>query len=118
MTRLRITARGRAQAPLHVPLLDLTAYAGYTFVMVSAECAVGLVSHSAYYALLLWGGLCTAVFLVKTMKRILYAEARSNYGVDPQRHNYLLLALALLQLPFAFFLGYLPDRGSIAAAPA
>ena len=105
------------QAPLHVPLLDLTAYAGYTFVIVSAECAVGLASRSGYYALLLWGGLCTAVFLVKTMKRILYAEARSQYGMDPQRHNYLLLALALLQLPFAFFLGYLPDRG-LAAPPA
>ena len=112
-------ARGRhdAQTPIHVPLLDLTAYAGYTFVLVSAECAVGLVSRAGYYALLLWGGLCTAVFLVKTMKRILYAETRSHYGVDPQRHNYLLLALALLQLPFAFALGYLPDyRG--AASPA
>jgi hypothetical protein len=99
-----------------VPLLDLTAYAGYTFVLVSAECAVGLASRAGYYALLLWGGLCTAVFLVKTMKRILYAEARQ-YGSDPHRHNYLLLALALLQLPFAFFLGYLPDRGSGALSP-
>jgi hypothetical protein len=99
-----------AQAPLHVPLLDLTAYTGYTFVLVSAECAVGLASRTGYYVLLLWGGLCTAVFLVKTMKRILYAEAR-HYGGDSQRHNYLLLGLAMLQLPFAFALGYLPDRG-------
>ncbi len=93
-----------------MPLLDLTAYTGYTFVLVSAECAVGLASRTGYYVLLLWGGLCTAVFLVKTMKRILYAEAR-HYGGDSQRHNYLLLALAMLQLPFAFALGYLPARG-------
>jgi hypothetical protein len=106
----------RSQAPLHVPMLDLTAYAGYTFVLVSAECAVGLASRTGYYVLLLWGGLCTAVFLVKTMKRILYAEARQ-YGTDAHRHNYLLLGLALLQLPFAFVLGYLPDRGS-AAVPS
>ena len=99
------------QSQIHVPLLDLMAYTGYTFVIVSAECAVGLVSRAGYYALLLWGGFCSSMFLVKTMKRILYAEARSHYGADPQRHNYLLLALALLQLPFAFALGYLPDRG-------
>lgn len=96
-----------------MPLLDLAAYAGYTFVFVTVECAVGLVSRAGYYALLLWGGLCTAVFLVKTMKRILFSEAR-HYGVDSHRHNYLLLGLALVQLPFAFFLGYLPDRGTAA----
>lgn len=99
------------QSQIHVPLLDLLAYTGYTFVFVSAECAVGLVSRAGYYALLLWGGFCTSMFLVKTMKRILYSEARSQYGADPQRRNYLLLALALLQLPFQFFLSYLPERG-------
>ena len=87
------------------------AYTGYTFVIVSAECAVGLVSRAGYYALLLWGGFCTSMFLVKTMKRILYSEARSQYGADPQRHNYLLLALAVLQLPFQYALSYLPERG-------
>ncbi len=102
-----------SQAPVQVPLLDLLAYAGYTFVAVSAECALGLFSRRGYYALLLWGGLCTAVFMVKTMKRIVYAEARQ-YGGDPSRRNYLLLALALLQVPFAWWLGHLPVH---AAAP-
>ena len=106
-----------AQSQIHVPLLDLMAYTGYTFVIVSAECAVGLVSRAAYYTLLLWGGFSTSMFLVKTMKRILYAEARSHYGADPQRHNYLLLALALLQLPFQFMLGYFPDRGLASPPP-
>ena len=105
------------QSQIHVPLLDLMAYTGYTFVIVSAECAVGLVSRAAYYTLLLWGGFSTSMFLVKTMKRILYAEARSHYGTDPQRHNYLLLALALLQLPFQFMLGYFPDRGLASPPP-
>ena len=93
-----------------MPVLDLMAYTGYTFVIVSAECAVGLFSRAGYYALLLWGGFCTSMFLVKTMKRILYSEARSHYGADPQRRNYLLLALAVLQLPFQYALSYRPDR--------
>jgi len=97
-----------AAAPLHVPLLDLAAYTGYTFVSVAVQCALGLVGHRVYYAGLLWGGLASAVVLVKTMKRVLYAEARSHYGVDPARHNLLLLALALAQLPFAALLGYRP----------
>ena len=91
------------------PLLDLVAYSGYTFVAVSTQCAAGLFSRMGYYSLLLWGGLCTAVFMVKTMKRVVYTEARA-YGGDAQRRNTLLLCLALLQLPFAFWLGHLPLR--------
>ena len=97
-----------SQAPLHVPMLDLASYAGYTFVAVSVQCAVGLFSRRGYYILLCWGGLCTAAFLVKTMKRILFSESR-HYGSSSPRHNYLLLALALSQLPFLFWLGMLPS---------
>ena len=88
-------------------MLDLVSYSGYTFVAVSVECIAGLFSRRAYYALLCWGGLCTATFMVKTMKRILFAEAR-HYGTHSQRHNYALLALALSQLPFLAWLGRLP----------
>eukprot|EP00798_Chlamydomonas_sp_ICE-L_P015556 gene15554-21650_t len=57
----------------------------------------------AYYGALLYGGLCMAVFLVRTIKRIMFAEAR-NYGRDLTATNYLLLSLALFQFPFAFWL--------------
>lgn len=98
-----------AQAAVHVPLLDLLAYAGYAFVPIALQCALALFSRRAYYAALLWGGLCTAVVMVKTMKRIVYAEARQ-YSADSHRRNYLLLGIALLQLPFAYWLGHFPSR--------
>ena len=78
-----------------MPALDLAAYAGYTFVHVSLECAVGLFSRRGYYALLVWGVLCTAVFLVKSMKRILYSETR-HYGQQSMESNYMLLGLGTL----------------------
>jgi len=59
-----------SHAPLHVPMLDLASYAGYTFVSVSVQCVVGLFSRRGYYFMLLWGSLATAIFLVKTLKRI------------------------------------------------
>lgn len=93
------------------PFWDLVAYSGYTFTAVGLQCILGLFSRVGYYTLLLWGGLCTAVFMVKTMKRVVYTEARA-YGGDAQRRNTLLLGLALLQLPFSFWLGHLPVQST------
>ncbi|XP_056849175.1 uncharacterized protein LOC108821052 isoform X2 [Raphanus sativus] len=56
----------------------------------------------SYYALMPWTCLCTGVFLVKTMKRVLFAEVRS---YDSSRHHYLLLFLALVQFPLLIWLG-------------
>ncbi|CAM8887306.1 unnamed protein product [Rhodiola kirilowii] len=42
------------------------------------------------------------IFLVKTMKRVLFAEVRT---YDSSRHNYLLLFIALAQFPFFVWLG-------------
>ncbi|KAF9597926.1 hypothetical protein IFM89_022628 [Coptis chinensis] len=44
------------------------------------------------------------VFLVKTMKRILFAEIRS---YDSSKQNYALLFMALAQFPFFMWLGIL-----------
>lgn len=58
------------------PLLELAAYAGYPFV---AACAV-LVAHMClgpvgYHAVWAYGGLCMAIFLVRTMKRVIFLES-------------------------------------------
>ncbi|KAJ7543305.1 hypothetical protein O6H91_09G033100 [Diphasiastrum complanatum] len=88
-----------------VPFLDITSYGGYAFVGISICVIAKMVSCYSYYAILPWTSLCMAVFLVKTLKRILFAEVR-NYDRDSSRHHYLLLFLAVAQLPLFFWLTY------------
>ncbi|KAL2621510.1 hypothetical protein R1flu_001715 [Riccia fluitans] len=89
-----------------VPILDVVAYSGYSFVGVSVVILSRIVSS---YWIVPWmvglfTGLCMAIFLVKTMKRILFAEVRS-YDRDSSRHHYLLLFMGVVQLPLFFWLG-------------
>ncbi|KAG2258655.1 hypothetical protein Bca52824_077949 [Brassica carinata] len=56
----------------------------------------------SYYVLIPWTCLCTGVLLVKTMKRVLFAEARS---YDSSRKSLPLDFLALAQFPLLIWLG-------------
>ncbi|KAJ8428609.1 hypothetical protein Cgig2_026154 [Carnegiea gigantea] len=84
------------------PLLDVVAYAGYAFTGISLAVLGKLLWKHSYYILLPWTCLCMGVFLVKTMKRVLYAEVRS---YDSSKHHVLLLLIALAQFPFFIWLG-------------
>ncbi|KAJ6866069.1 hypothetical protein NC652_037567 [Populus alba x Populus x berolinensis] len=65
------------------PLLDIVAYAGYTFTGMCFAVHGKILSGCSYYM---------GIFLVKTMKRVLFAEMRS---FDSSRHRFLLLLIAL-----------------------
>ncbi|XP_061362093.1 uncharacterized protein LOC133305865 [Gastrolobium bilobum] len=82
------------------PLLDFIAYAGYTFPGMCLAVLGRIIWVYSYYFLMLWTCLCMAMFLVKTMKRV--AEVRS---YDSSRHHYLLLFIALAQIPLFAWLG-------------
>ncbi|CAI9759636.1 unnamed protein product [Fraxinus pennsylvanica] len=84
------------------PLLDIVAYAGYTFTGLSLAFLGRIFSKYAYYFLMPWACLCMGIFLVKTMKRVLFAEVRS---FDSSRHHYLLLFIAMAQFPLLIWLG-------------
>lgn len=84
------------------PLLDIVAYAGYTFAGMSLAVLGKIISGYSYYVLMPWFCLCMGIFLVKTMKRVLFAEVRS---YDSSKHHYLLLFIALAQLPLFMWLG-------------
>ncbi|KAG2438180.1 hypothetical protein HXX76_005786 [Chlamydomonas incerta] len=101
----------RAMAlPASVPWVELAAYTGYTFVPVCASILVGQAAGRwAYLAAWGYGSLCSAIFLVRTMKRVIFQETRGyGPGRDMTLVNYLLLGLALFQFPFAFYLGVRP----------
>ena len=84
------------------PLLDIVAYAGYAFTGLCLA-AIGRISLKySYYFLMPWMALCMGIFLVKTMKRVLFAEVRT---YDSSRHHYLLLFIALAQFPLFTWLG-------------
>lgn len=87
-----------------VPILDVVAYSGYTFIPISLVLLAKTVSSYCFYAVTLWECFCTAVFLVKTIKRILIAEVTS-YEKNSSKRNYLLLLVAITQLPLIFWLG-------------
>lgn len=84
------------------PLLDIVAYAGYTFTGLCLAVLGKIVLRYVYFVLMPWTCLCTGIFLVKTMKRVLFAEVRS---YDSSRHHYLLLFIALAQFPLFIWLG-------------
>ena len=84
------------------PLLDLVAYAGYTFTGLCLAVLGRIMWNYSYYFLMLWTCVCMGVFLVKTMKRVLFAEVRS---YDSSKHHYLLLFIALAQFPVFIWLG-------------
>nr|GMD44257.1 protein YIF1B-like [Ipomoea batatas] len=56
------------------PFLDIVAYAGYTFTGLSVAILGKILWNYSYYFLMPWAGLCMGIFLVKTMKRVLFAE--------------------------------------------
>ncbi len=85
------------------PLLDVVAYGGYSFIGLSASVLASMVWSYAYYLALPWTSLCMANFLVRTMKRLLFAEARS-YDRDSTRHHYLLLLIGVAQFPLFYWL--------------
>lgn len=84
------------------PLLDIVAYGGYAFTGLSLAVFAKITWGYSYYALMPWTCLCTGIFLVKTMKRVVFAEVRS---YESSKHNYLLLVLALAQFPLLIWLG-------------
>mmetsp|Transcript_21071 Transcript_21071/g.54030 ORF Transcript_21071/g.54030 Transcript_21071/m.54030 type:complete len:105 (-) Transcript_21071:193-507(-) len=80
--------------------------AGYMFTSLSVTLLAGAIGgSSAYYVLWAYCSICTAVFLVRTMKRIIFHEVRQ-YGVDRTMHNYLLLAVAVAQFPVGLWMGH------------
>ncbi|KAK1567884.1 hypothetical protein Q3G72_017761 [Acer saccharum] len=83
------------------PLLDTVAYAGYTFTGMCVAVLGRITLSYAYYLTVMWTCLCTGIFLVKTMKRTLFAEARS---YDSSMLHYLLLCVAFAQFPLSFWL--------------
>lgn len=95
----------RAMAlPASVPWLDLLAYTGYAYVPACIIIIAGVLGGKwGYYAAWLYLSCCMAVFLVRTLKRAVFQEAR-NYGKDLHTINYLLLGLAVFQFPFLFWM--------------
>ncbi|PPS04535.1 hypothetical protein GOBAR_AA16126 [Gossypium barbadense] len=84
------------------PLLDILAYAGYAFTGMCLAVLGRIIWRYSYYFVMPWACLCMGIFLVKTMKRVLFAEVRS---YDSSKHHYLLLFVALAQFPLFTWLG-------------
>ncbi|WMV36363.1 hypothetical protein MTR67_029748, partial [Solanum verrucosum] len=87
-----------------VPLLDIVAYSGYIFVNASIILLCRIIWDYAFYFVTIFECFCMAVFLIKTMKRILIGEVRS-FEKHSTKRNYLLLLMALSQIPLLFWLG-------------
>lgn len=98
LLKLTLLSLGSGEAPL----LDIVAYAGYCFTGLCLAVVGRILWGYSYYFLMPWACLCMGIFLVKTMKRVLFAEVRS---YDSSRHHYLLLFIALAQFPLFTWLG-------------
>jgi protein transport protein YIF1 len=78
-----------------VPLLNLVAYAGYLFAGLSLAVVARLIWAYSYYAVTPWMNLCMGVFLVRTMKRVLFTEVSSERHSSRQHYFLLFMATAL-----------------------
>ncbi|KAJ9515600.1 hypothetical protein QJQ45_021702, partial [Haematococcus lacustris] len=66
--------------PASLPWAELLSYTGYSFLHCCVTLMAGMLAGSwAWRVCWAYGALCSAVFLVRTMKRVLFQEARS-YG--------------------------------------
>ncbi|OMO68014.1 Hrf1 [Corchorus capsularis] len=98
LLKIALLSMGSGEAPL----LDIMAYGGYTFAGLCLAVIGKIIWSYLYYFLMPWTCLWMGVFLVKTTKRVLYAEVRT---YDSSRHNLLLLIIAVAQFPILLWLG-------------
>jgi len=114
---------GTSQVSIKVPMLDLVAYSGYTFVYVALELVALLISKYAFYTTWLWCSVAGAVFVVKTTKETIREHYRANklrgesiggeWQMTPEHfdssslHKYVLLCMAMAQLPVSYWLCWL-----------
>lgn len=87
-----------------IALLDMVAYAGYTYVAATVILGTRMFSDYLSCAVTLWESLCMAVLMVKTMKRILISEVQS-FEKNSTKRNYIMLFMAASQIPLLFWLG-------------
>ncbi|XP_077227032.1 uncharacterized protein LOC143860329 [Tasmannia lanceolata] len=85
------------------PVLDIIAYAGYAFTGISLAVLARISWSYMYYFLMPWLCMCMGVFMIKTMKRVLFMEVR-NYEQHSSRNHYLLLFMVGWQFPLFFWL--------------
>jgi hypothetical protein len=81
-----------------VGILELSSYAGYSFVYGCCVLLGRLVSKTAAHLTWAYCGFAYALFLVRTFKRIIRQDPKYHYG-GPASQNYVLLGLALFQFP-------------------
>lgn len=87
----------------NAPTLDVVAYGGYAFIGISVTVVTRFLSIYAYYFAWVYTSLCMAIFLVRTMKRLLFAETR-RYDRDSTMLNYLLILMGVAQFPLFYWL--------------
>lgn len=68
LLKMSLFSLGGAEAPL----LDIVAYAGYAFAGLCLAVFGRIIMSYSYYFLMPWTCLCMGIFLVKTMKRVLF----------------------------------------------
>jgi|TARA_B100001142_G_scaffold325934_2_gene380468 hypothetical protein len=85
------------------PILDVAAYVGYTFTYGSMTLMSKMFNKTyVFWFFLIWSALCNAVFMAKTLKRIIFSEARHSGYSQSMSQNYVLLAVVVAQ-PFIHF---------------
>lgn len=98
LLKMTLLSLGSGEAPF----LDIVAYAGYTFTGMCLAVLGRIIWRHSYYFLMPWMCLCMGIFLVKTMKRVLFAEVRSQ---GSSKHHFRLLFIAFAQFPLYIWLG-------------
>eukprot|EP00741_Cyanophora_paradoxa_P015629 tig00020903_g15086.t1 len=87
-----------------LPFFDAISYAGYKYVGVNITIISGIIAPVLYYPALLVTSLGMAVFTMKSLGMLIRPVAVSAMDGDAIKRNYFLLAIAVAQVPFSYFL--------------
>ncbi|KAF7020009.1 hypothetical protein CFC21_033132 [Triticum aestivum] len=82
----------------------LIGWAGYLFAGLSLAIVARLLWSYSYYVMMPWMSMCMGIFLVRTMKRVIFTEMRGSERHSTRQH-YFLLFMAIVQFPLFFWLG-------------
>eukprot|EP01025_Chloroclados_australasicus_P015071 TRINITY_DN1715_c1_g1_i2.p2 TRINITY_DN1715_c1_g1~~TRINITY_DN1715_c1_g1_i2.p2 ORF type:complete len:318 (+),score=41.03 TRINITY_DN1715_c1_g1_i2:222-1175(+) len=94
--------------PQGVPTLEIVALSGYPFLMISLTVMAQWIGGKiAWWGVGVYGAICMGTFLLRSVKRIIYSEIGTSYGiVDATKYNVPLFGLMAFQFLFLFWMAW------------
>lgn len=103
-------AMAQQSTSLAISYVDMAAYTGYKYVMVSICLIVGLLFPSIYTLCLIYASCCASFFLYRIMQHAV-PKPGNDQSYGHKRRSYFILVCAILQALTIWYLAYSREMG-------